>query len=86
MQRARRGRYFHNKLNTLLFRRPNKSIANARLVGHKRMIWGNLDGWDHVKSLLVARGVDPARLRVGAKRKSCFSRKQIMRQMVVDAL
>ncbi len=64
----------------------DKTITNALLELRKQIIRGNLEGLDHVNALLVARGIDPAKLRVGAKRKPDRARQGIMRLMVMEAL
>ncbi len=64
----------------------DKTITNALLALRAQIIRGNLDGLDHVDGLLVARGIDPAKLRVEAKRKPDRARQGIMRLMVLEAL
>ena len=64
----------------------DKTITNALLELRKRIIRGNLDGLAHVDALLVARGIDPAKLRIGSKRKPDQARQGIMRLMVIEAL
>lgn len=64
----------------------DKTITNSLLALRKQIITRNLDGLSHVNALLVARGIDPAKVRAAAKRKPDFSRKGIMRLMVVEAM
>jgi hypothetical protein len=64
----------------------DRTITNALVALRKNIIRENLDGLDHVDALLLARGIDPAKVRVGPKRKPDFSRKGIMRLLVREAL
>jgi hypothetical protein len=64
----------------------DKTITNVLLALRTQIIRGRLDRLAHVDALLVARGIDPAKLRVRAKRKPDFSRKGIMRLIVAEAL
>jgi hypothetical protein len=64
----------------------NKTITNALIALRKQMIRDNLDGLAHVDALLAARGVDPATVRFGQRRKPDHARQGIMRLMVKQAL
>ena len=64
----------------------DRTITNALLALRKQIIRGNLDGLDHINALLAARGINPATLRVGPKRRPDQARQGIMRLMVQEAL
>lgn len=64
----------------------DKTITNALIALRKQIIRDGFDGLAHVDALLAVRGVDPAKLRVGAKRKPDHARQGLMRLMVLEAL
>ncbi|NJM81883.1 MAG: hypothetical protein HC844_04705 [Tabrizicola sp.] len=64
----------------------DKTITNALIILRKQIIRGKLDGPAHVYALLAARGIDPAKVRVGPKRKPDQARQGMMRLMVLEAL
>jgi hypothetical protein len=64
----------------------NKTITNALIALRKQIIRENLDGLAHVDALLLARGIDPAKVRIGPKRKPDQARQGMMRLMVLEAL
>lgn len=64
----------------------DKTITNALIALRAQIIRDHLDGLAHVDALLLARGIDPAKLRVGTKRKPDCARQGFMRLMVMEAL
>lgn len=64
----------------------DKTITNALIALRKKIIRNSLDGLVHVDALLVARGIDPAKQRIGPKRKPDQARQGLMRLMVIEAL
>ena len=64
----------------------DKTITSALLALRAQIIRERREGLVHVEALLIARGIDPARHIVRAKRKPDVAGRGIMRLMVLDAL
>ena len=64
----------------------DKTVNSTLLALRAQIIREKRDGLAHVNALLIARGVDPARHIVRAKRKEDVAGRGIMRLMVLDAL
>lgn len=64
----------------------SKTITSALLNLRVQIIRDGLGGLDHVEALLVARGVDPARHRVGHKKPADSCRQGEVRLIIIDAV
>ena len=64
----------------------DKTVNSTLLALRAQIIREKRDGLAHVNALLIARGVDPARHIVRAKRKPDVAGRGIMRLMILDAL
>ncbi len=64
----------------------DKTITNALIALRKQIIRDSLDGLVHVDALLVSRGIDPAKVRVGPRRKPDRARQGLMRLMMLEVL
>jgi hypothetical protein len=63
-----------------------KTITSALVNLRAHIIRNGLDGLDHVNALLMMRGIDPARLRVGRKMPADSCRQSEVRKIVTQAL
>jgi hypothetical protein len=63
-----------------------KTITSALVNLRAHIIRDGIDGLDHVNALLVMRGIDPGKLRVGRKMPADSCRQSEVRMIVIQVL